>query len=446
MTEMTMPEPDQLLLLTPDRYVLRACERLGLEPVVVYGARHRDVAMQEIPASAIALFCEDHRSPEAILSALHRSGLAGRQFTAVQTTNEYLLVTAAVLGTALGARAIDPATAVLFRDKFLQKQRIREAGLATARSVLIEDVFALDETFVFPFGRAVLKPVAGAGTEITTVVAGLDELLAVSGGYRERRIANRTFVLEEFVTGDEWTVDGVVRDGDLLFYGLGRYEEPCLSTLDNRHALRMRKFDPQSESWTYAAADDTVRRAIAALGLVDGVFHMELFYDPANGRVIFSECGARRGGALTAEEILAKFNVDLGEAAVTCALGRKPRLDVLIRPGTVGSVYLPSRPGTLVSCPSPVQLRALPDVEFARIDVPFGYRMDASVDSTTTRIGMLMITAADPEALERRRAELLQWFDERLVVIPAAATSGALRSWHRGLGTPYEFADVCYGE
>jgi len=447
MKETTMPaESESLLLLSPDRYVLRACRRLGIAPVVIYGAYHRDNGLQEITAPAVPVFCESHRSPEAILTALHRVGFADRQFTAVQTTNEYLLVTAAILGRALGARVIHPGTAVLFRDKSLQKQRVRDAGLTTARTAVIEDIFAIDQDFAFPFERAVLKPVTGAGTEVTSVVDGLADLLAVADGYRRRRIATRTFVLEEFVAGDEWTADGVVSGGEVLFYGLGRYDQPCLATLQTQTALRMRKFDPQTESWAYAAADDTIRRAIAALGLPDGVFHMELFHDPASGSVTFSECAARRGGALTAEEILAKFNVDLGDAAVQCALGRTPKLDVRVRPGTVGSVYLPSRPGVLVRCPSPAELTELPGVEFARIELPFGYQMGASLDSTTTRIGMALVTADDPEALEQRRADVLRWFDERLVVVPAGATTAGLRDWHRGLGDTYGFADAAYSE
>ena len=434
---------ESLLLLAPDRYVLRACERLGLAPVVVYGAMHRDNGIQEIAPPAVGVFCEDHRRPEAILTALHRAGYGSHAFTAVQTTNEFVMITAAVLGAALGARAIDPATAVLFKDKSLQKARVRQAGLTTARTVVIEDLFALDDSFDFPFERAVLKPVAGAGTEVTTAVGSLAELLTVAATGRRQRIPHRTFVLEEFVTGDEWTADGVVSGGEVVFYGLGRYDRPCLDAIESRHALRLRKFDPDSESWAYAAADDTVRRAITALGLHDGVFHMELFHDPATGALTFSECAARRGGALTAEEIQFKFGVDLGEAAVRCALGRKPELDVRVRPGAVGSVYLPARPGTLISCPSPGELAELPGVEFARIEVPFGKQVSAA-DSTTDRIGMVMISAADPAELEERRVAVLHWFDERMVVAPTGGTTAVLRAWHRTRDTAHAFADTCY--
>ncbi|MEV4709546.1 hypothetical protein [Actinoplanes sp. NPDC049316] len=441
-----MPTDESLLLLSPDRYVLRACRRLGIAPVVVYGAYHRDTGLQEITAPAVPVFCESHRSPDAILSALHRAGYAGRRFAAVQTTNEYLLTTAALLGRAVGARTISPETAVLFRDKFLQKQRVRDAGLPVARCIVIEDVFQIDDTFDFPYDSAVLKPATGAGTETTSVVDGRDDLLAVAKEYRRRRIATRTFVLEEFVAGDEWTADGIVSGGEVIFYGLGRYDQPCLTTLAHKAALRMRKFDPDTEAWAYAAADDMVRRAIAVLGLTDGVFHMELFHDPATGHLTFSECAARRGGALTAEEILAKFGVDLGEAAVQCALGRTPKLDVRVRTGSVGMVYLPCRPGVLVSCPSPAELTALPGVDFARIELPFGATMGGELDSTTTRVGMAMITADGPDALERTGTEVQRWFDERLVVAPTGATGAELRAWHRGLGGAYGFADTAYGE
>ncbi|MFF3973970.1 hypothetical protein ACFYZ6_29510 [Streptomyces rubiginosohelvolus] len=433
-----------ILLIGVDRYVLSACRKLGVDAVAVYGPVTRDNGLQEIPDGVTALFCDDHRNPEAVLSALHRAGLADHRFDAVQTTDEWALVTTAVLGAALGCRAVDPGVAVLFRDKYLQKERVRAAGVLTARSWLVEDIHLLDgDVPPMPFMPAVVKPVAGAGTSLTSVVNDEADLGKLARAYRKRRTTTRTFVAEEFMEGQEWTADGIVSGGELVFYGLGEYGATCLSVIESGASLRMRKFDPHTEQWAYDLAGPVVHAALAALGARDGVFHMELFHDPETGRVAFSECALRRGGALTQEEIHCKFNVDLGEAAVLSALGERPAPAVKVRSGTVGSSYLPNRAGILLSCPTPEQLRELPNVEFARIDMPPGMILPEAFGATGERIGQVMITTDSVDLLDRRVEEIQSWFLGNLHVIPHEVVTRQVRDWSReAVGADY--ADVLY--
>ncbi|WP_157851245.1 MULTISPECIES: ATP-grasp domain-containing protein [Streptomyces] len=441
-----MPEDKRtsILLLGVDRYVVSACCRLGVDAVAVYGPVTRDNGLQEIPDGVTAVFCDDHRNPEAVLTALHRAGLADRQFDAVQTTDEWALVTAAVLGAALGCRALDSGAAVLFRDKYLQKERVRAAGVLTARTWLVEDIHFLDgDVPPMPFTPAVIKPVAGAGTSQTSVVNDGAELETLARAYRKRRTASRTFVAEEFMEGQEWTADGIVSGGELVFYGLGEYGASCLSVIESGASLRMRKFDPHTERWAYDLAGPVVLAALTALGAPDGVFHMELFHDPETGQVAFSECALRRGGALTQEEIHCKFNVDLGEAAVLCALGDRPAPVVKVRSGTVGSSYLPSRAGTLLSCPTPEQLRQLPDVEFARIDQPPGMVLPEAFGATGERLGQVMFTTDSVDLLDQRVEETQSWFLEHLRVIPHEVVTRRLRDWSREV-VGADYADVLY--
>ncbi|MFD5343738.1 hypothetical protein ACFWJY_08205 [Streptomyces anulatus] len=420
-----------VLMLGSARYVPQACVRLGVDAVVVSGADERDEGGTPIPEGLTVLPVDDQTSPEAVLAALHRSGLADRTFDAVVTTDEFALVCAGLLAEHLGCRAIDPRTALRFRDKYLQKRVVAAAGVDTARVTLIDDVHDTTGLTELPYRRAVLKPVAGAATAFTGVVNGIDDLHAASRRYRAARTAARTFVLEEFVGGSEWIADGVVFGGEVLFWSLGTYGDPCLTAVERGLPLWLRRFDPDTESWQYEAAEPVVRRALDALGLTDGVFHMELFHDPGTGRVVFSECAARRGGALIHEETLAKFGVDLAEAMLLCALGTRPRINVKARPETIGTAYFSGRPGTVLDVPTAEQLTALPGVEYARVDIRIGTTWDAGARSTDQRAAQVMVAAASEADLLRRFTELRAWFDERLVVVDPRATGRELRDGQR---------------
>ncbi|MFI9778701.1 hypothetical protein ACIHCV_28980 [Streptomyces sp. NPDC051956] len=433
-----------VLLLGTSRYLPQACVRHGVDAVVVSGPEERDDGFVEVPAGVTVLPVDDQRSPEAVLMALHRSGWAARRFDAVVTSDEFALVTAAVLARSLGCRAIDADTAVRFRDKWVQKKTVAAAGVPTARVTLVEDVFDVSGISQLPYSRAVLKPVAGAGTELTHVVDDLADLRALSARHRDSGIGQRTFVLEEFVGGEEWIADGVVFDGQVRFVALGTYGEPCLTVVGEGLPLSMRRFDPDDEEWAYRRAGPAVRRALEALGLRDGVFHMELFHDPGSGRVVFSECGARRGGALVQEETQAKFNVDLGEAMLLCGLGRLPALDVKTDPATIGSTYLLGRPGILAGVPSREELAALPGVRYARVSAPVGTRIAAGVASSDQRLAEVLVGADSAHDLARRLEEIRTWFADRIVVVPEAKDARTLRAWQRQTCPEDDFGDTLW--
>ncbi|MFD4551626.1 ATP-grasp domain-containing protein [Streptomyces sp. NPDC058466] len=431
----------RVLLLGTDKYVMEACVRNGVDAVLVWGAAGHDHGLAEIPPDITVLRVDEHKSPEAVLAALHRAGLADVTFDAVQTSDEWALVTAGVLAQHLGCRAIDPVTALHFRDKSLQKRRVAQAGVPAARVTVIEDVHDVTGLTVWEYERAVLKPVAGAATARTAVVGGLDELRALSGRYREQHTAQRTFVLEEYIDGEEWIVDGFVHNGELRFHAVGRYGSPCLTTVDEGLPLWLRHFDPKDEAWAYELAEPVVRQALKALGLRDGVFHMELFHQPETGRLVFSECAARRGGALIHEQIQAKFRVHLGEAALLSALGRPPRSDITYRPDVIGTSYLSGRSGVVLDCPTPAELRQLPGVEFARIEFPVGATFSGTIDNTNHRMGQILVSAADEEELQQRFAAVRDWFAERLVVAPQGVTGRELRAWYRQTRPDADFRD-----
>lgn len=419
------------LLIGVDRYVLRACARRDVPAVLLYGPNWRDSGLPDLPDGVTTVFTEDERSPEAVLSALTRAGLAGERFASVTTTNEFALVNAALLAQTLGCPGLPPSAAVRFRDKFVQKQVVRAEGVPTARSLVVDDVHD-DFQGELPFGSGVIKPLTGAATRQTATVRSTDDLREAVRRFRSQGGSARTFVVEEFQPGDEWLVDGVVHEGEVLFSSIAEYTQPCLSTVESQAPLQIRRFDPAAEAWTYRLAEPVVRAALQALGLTDGVFHMELFH--RGGEVFFSECAARRGGALVHEQIECKFGVDLGEASLSLAIGERPDVTVSVRPGIVGSTYIKSPPGVLFAVPSHEEVMSLPDVEYAVLTHSVGAGLPASISDTTQRIGQVMLRTATLEEFYKRSEEVLAWFDERITVVPSGLKVRELRAMQTALG------------
>jgi biotin carboxylase len=433
-----------ILMLGTDRYAMRACLDLGVDAVVVCGPAGRDNGFVDVPEGLRALPVDDQKSVEAIVMALHRAGLGQHRFDGIQTTDEWALVTGSVLAPHLGCDFLDPATAVHFRDKSLQKSRVRAAGLKAARVTVIDDIHDVAGLDSLPYPRAVLKPIAGAATIRTSFIESIADLRSRSEAYKKAQTPQRTFALEEFIAGDEWIADGVVFDGEVAFCSLGTYADPCLTTVSRGLPLSVRRFDPDRDQATFDRCMPVVRGALRALGLASGVFHMELFHDPETGDVTFSECAARRGGALIHEELQVKFQVSLGASAILCAIGQRPDDPVKIDPRVIGTGYLMGGPGTLIRCPTPAQVTEQPGVLFARIERPYGARLSGEVSGTNDRIGQCLIAADTEQEFTRRLDDVRAWFSQQVVTIPEAARNRDLRAWQARTWPDADFGDTAW--
>lgn len=410
--------------------MIRACERLGVDAVIVYGQGVVDAGVVRIPPNMTGLFVENFTNPEAVLCALLRAGLDQRGFAAVISASEYTMVVGALVTAFLGCRGLPADVAVRYRDKSLQKRLVRAAGVPTADCLVIEDILQYENLPELISSPMVLKPIAGVGTRLTTVVRNRDDLLAAA-----RHIAatsdQRTFMLETFTDGDEVIVDGVVRDGELVFHSMGYYPETCLSVVERQTAMTYGRFDPVLDKDLFEEGAALATKVTGALGLTDGVFHLEAFR-PRDGRpLVFGECAARRGAAMHFEEVLWKFNVDLAEEAVRAALGWPPRLDVKVRPGAVGVTNLLAPPGVLFSCPSVADITSRPGALYARIEFPLGATMRDHVPDAASRLGQVLVTADEPGQLVARLAEIRDWFASQLVVAPIKVPERVLRAWQR---------------
>jgi biotin carboxylase len=147
-----------VLIIGFDRYVMEACVRMGIDAVVACGPRGWDSGLVPVPRELTTVWVDDDCNPESILAALYRAGLGDRRFDGVQTSVEFAVTTAALLADHFGCPGLPPSTMLRFRDKSLQKRRLREAGVPTSRCTVIDDIYDVSAVEP-PDWPAVLKPI-----------------------------------------------------------------------------------------------------------------------------------------------------------------------------------------------------------------------------------------------------------------------------------------------
>lgn len=219
---------------------------------------------------------------------------AEKPFVAILNRKEKCVVPAAQLAVALN---LPPITLKpeLARDKFHMRQALNH-GNTYPRSILIRETCDLERITdgMFP---CVLKPRYGFNSRSAVLV---NDRLQLRSAYEEQYKSysalekqdrtNSDFVVEDFISGTEHTIESLVRDGTPLFHLISDklpMKSPYFVEIGDSMPSRL----PASEQRACIAATE---RALDCLAIRNGWTHTEIKISNLGAVVI--ECAARMGG------------------------------------------------------------------------------------------------------------------------------------------------------
>lgn len=194
---------------------------------------------------------------------------------------------------ALGIPGMDAKTARNFRDKNVMKEVLAKAGLPVARQALVvsaDDALRLVAEVGYPL---VLKPIAGVAAKNTVRVASDAELFDALG--RLVPSAERPVQAEEFVAGEEFTLETVSVRGKPVWHSSTYYLPGPLKVIENawmQYCVLLPREPLPPHATKFRPLN---RRALAALGMYTGLSHMEWFRK-TDGNAVISEVAARPPG------------------------------------------------------------------------------------------------------------------------------------------------------
>ena len=181
-----------------------------------------------------------------------------------------------------------------FRDKARMKDLLRASDLPCARHALAESAQAA-LTFAEDCGYPlVVKPPAGAGAVNTCRVDSREQLEGYLRTLPPR--AGAPVLLEEFITGQEFSFDSVSVDGRHVFHSITRYFPTPLEVMENPFLQWAVMLPRRIDGPEYEPIRDAGPRVLDVLGMRTGLTHMEWFRR-ADGSIAISEVAARPPGA-----------------------------------------------------------------------------------------------------------------------------------------------------
>ena len=359
----------RLLLLLPTATYraaafVEAARQLSVELTVA--SERRSTFQDANPAGLLTLDLSDpERAADQARAFARQHPLGG-----VAAVDDDTAVVAAAIAGALGVRGNSLAAAHAARDKYRQRTLLAAAGVPVPRFALHsldDDPTRVAQRAPFP---CVLKPlrlsasrgVIRADTPEQFVAAFgrvkriLEDLFtprppqgARSGGQRGEE---RSLLVEEFVPGDEYALEGLLEGGQLRVLALfdkpdpldGPYFEETIYVTPSRL--------PERAQHAIAAC---AQHAATALDLREGPVHAELRYNDCGPWLI--ELAARPIGGRCSAALRFGSGASLEEIVIRHALGM--RLPTLEREACASGVMMIPVPGTGV-------LRQVRGVEAAR--------------------------------------------------------------------------------
>ena len=296
-----MAEPSDLTLVCLASYFkgsafLQAAKQLGCQVILIAKDSFADEAWPRDSLDEIYFMPDLTKRPDITyaVSYLARS----HAISQIIALDDYDVETAAYLRDHMRLPGMGESLARHFRDKLAMRTQARSAGVAVPEFTGVFSYDRLREFMARVPAPWLLKPRSEASSMGIKKINHSDELWPLLDSLGDQQ---SFFVLEQFVPGDVFHVDGLVNDGEVLFMAAHQYGRPPMNVYHEGGIFLTRSLDHASaEAQALFALN---RQVQSALGMRRGATHTEYIRAQTDGQLYFLETAARVGGANIAEAV-----------------------------------------------------------------------------------------------------------------------------------------------
>jgi len=264
-----------------------------------------------------------------------------KNFLRVVALDEFDLETAALVREHLRLAGMGETRTRYFRDKLAMRGGARNGGVAVPDFCGVANHDVLWQLLSSTEGPWLLKPRWSASAIGIQKIEKPDDvwpLLEKLGDEASNHL------VERFVPGEIYHVEGITWEGKVLWAGAHKYGAPPMQTMHQGGVFTTRTLEREGKEARELRAIH--EKTLKALGMTSGVTHSEFIRANADGQFYFLETAARVGGAFIAEvaEFASGVNpwVEWARIEVASMRGKKYHLPEL-REEYAGSVICLAR-------------------------------------------------------------------------------------------------------
>lgn len=283
---------------------LRTCKNLGCTVLLLTVEKLRNA---DWPRDIID---EMFFMPEelALADLIHSVSYAARtrHIDRIVALDEFDMENVAALREHLRLPGIGQTTIRYFRDKLAMRAQARESGILVPEFIRILNYDDLREFMGYVPGPWLLKPRSQASGIGMKKIEAAEDLWPWLDQLGDRQ---SEYLLEQFIPGSVFHVDGVVSERAVLFAEAHTYGAPPLDVSHQGGVFTTRTM-PRDSADTLALKEINLK-LIQGLGLVRGVTHAEFLKAHSDNRIYFLEVAARVGGAYISNMVETATGINL---------------------------------------------------------------------------------------------------------------------------------------
>lgn len=371
------------------RYIAQACKEHH-HTLVVFAPERANSPCFEI---ADVVRYGDVRDKEAVLKAAREEGV-----DAIFSDQLDLAVPACgYAAEQLGLIGNTYQCALRFSDKKLMNEGVKALGICVAETVnvsTIEEAITAAQKVGYPL---MLKPLDCDGSRGVFKVASEKELVEnfeVSRQYS----SDKTAVVQEFIEGDEYVVDGFAWDGKYKTLAIGRCHnfaiaDKCISgqRIFKSAASPLTELEKQ-----IIAANEKIA---VGFGLSLAATQAEYIYNHKKDKIYFNEIAARGGGCYVSSHLVPyACGVDVNDLLMRYVAGEKIE-DIELHGGYSAYTCFLLPEGEIVSIEGAEFLKTVPSLKLAFLsDINVGNNVPPIKDKSS-RFGPFINSSADRDEL-----------------------------------------------
>jgi biotin carboxylase len=273
---------------------LREAERLGcaVTLLTVEKLAHADWPWESL--AALHTMPENLTAEEALRYITRL--MMRTDFARIVALDEFDLETAALAREHLRLPGMGQTATRYFRDKLAMREGARSGGVAVPEFFSVANHHELWRFMQRTTGPWLLKPRWSASAIGIQRIEHEDEVWP-----HLERLGDRAseHLLECFVPGEIYHVEGISWQGEVVFAEAHKYGKPPMQTMHQGGVFTTRTLDRDGEE--ARGLREIHARTLKALGMVNGVTHSEFIRAHHDGQFYFLETAARVGGAYIAE-------------------------------------------------------------------------------------------------------------------------------------------------
>jgi biotin carboxylase len=283
---------------------LRTCKNLGCTVLLLTVEKLRNA---DWPRDVIdEMFFMPDELPLADLIHAVSYAARTRHIDRVVALDEFDMENVAALREHLRLPGIGLTTIRYFRDKLAMRAQARESGILVPEFIPVLNYDDLREFMAYVPGPWLLKPRSQASGIGMRKIQSPEELWPGLDQLGDRQ---SEYLLEQFIPGSVFHVDGVVSERAVLFAEAHTYGAPPLDVSHQGGVFTTRTM--ARDSADTLALKEINLKLIQGLGLVRGVTHAEFLKAHSDNRIYFVEVAARVGGAYISNMVETATGINL---------------------------------------------------------------------------------------------------------------------------------------